>query len=379
MNPSDATPPEPPWPGNRPLPDGPRQPDPGASPPPAPGSDASPSPADDGPGAAPPVPRSAAICRRGALPWPIARGILVIPFFVALPILGMTVAQALPVAATAERLLPAGGALALLATGLLTCVLGLLAWWTWVAGESQRALGHVGPARRVPARLLVGTLAGIAIMTAVVGGGVLTDAWEIGLPDRTPWTGIAAWTAVLALAAYVEELFFRGQLLQEFGRRHLGIGVVVSSVIFALIHLGNPNVMSGGPIAFALLCVNIVLAGVLLSAAFVLAGDLWFPSGLHLGWNWAQAVLFGLPVSGLDLPSILDGEMRAGAPAWAGSAFGPESSAVAAILLAALSAGAWALVARRGVRLPVSDQAEKSRAPDALLQEGAAIEEIEVP
>src|SRR5690606_30789684 len=42
---------------------------------------------------------------------------------------------------------------------------------------------------------------------------------------------------------------------------------------------------------------NIFLAGVLLAVAYLKTLSLWFATGVLVGWNWAMASLFGLPLS----------------------------------------------------------------------------------
>ena len=64
--------------------------------------------------------------------------------------------------------------------------------------------------------------------------------------------------------------------------------------------------------------------------------------GLHLGWNATVGCIWGLPVSGLDLPSFLD-TRTSGAELWYGGAFGPEAGliGVGAMVLGALLIVLW--------------------------------------
>ena len=41
------------------------------------------------------------------------------------------------------------------------------------------------------------------------------------------------------------------------------------------------------------------LAGIWLAVAYLRTRSLWLPFGLHWAWNWTQASLLGLPVSGI--------------------------------------------------------------------------------
>ncbi|HEY7064254.1 MAG TPA: CPBP family intramembrane glutamic endopeptidase [Chloroflexota bacterium] len=151
-----------------------------------------------------------------------------------------------------------------------------------------------------------------------------------------------------------EELAARGFLLRMFGRAWSPrVALIGSSLIFAVLHGGNPNVT---PLAIAFLFV----AGLALAWGYFATGRLWLPIAFHWSWNLAQGPLFGFPVSGLDSASVL--AVNATGPAWAtGGAFGPEAGilgllaeAVAAVAILAWrrgdgSAAATAVVAVAGV------------------------------
>lgn len=135
---------------------------------------------------------------------------------------------------------------------------------------------------------------------------------------------------VFVFAAAAEELLFRGYPLQTLTRANLAwLGVFLTSVPFAAVHLGNPNVVPG----FTFL--NTALAGIWLAVAYLRTRSLWLPLGLHWSWNWAQASLLGLPVSGIDrlAPAPLLRAVNAG-PDWlTGGAYGIEGGAACTIAL----------------------------------------------
>ena len=58
----------------------------------------------------------------------------------------------------------------------------------------------------------------------------------------------------------------------------------------------NPNAWSS-----PLIGVNLFGAGVLLALAYMLSGNIWFPTVVHFAWNFAQGVLLGIPVSGIAI------------------------------------------------------------------------------
>ena len=150
-------------------------------------------------------------------------------------------------------------------------------------------------------------------------------------------------TAIVSLIIFViagaaEESLFRGYVLQTFTRAKLAwIGILLTSVPFAAAHLANPNVSRGFTF------VNTAVAGVWLAAAYLRTRSLWFPLGLHWAWNWTQASLLGLPVSGIQriAPAPLLHAMNAG-PDWlTGGAYGIEGGAACTIALVISTAVIW--------------------------------------
>ena len=140
-----------------------------------------------------------------------------------------------------------------------------------------------------------------------------------------------AMSAILfVFAAAAEEILFRGYPLQTLTRAHLAwLGVFLTSVPFAAVHLNNPHAVPGFTF------VNTALAGVWLAVAYLRTRSLWLPLGLHWAWNWAQASLLGLPVSGIEriAPAPLLHAMNAG-PDWlTGGSYGIEGGAACTIAL----------------------------------------------
>ncbi|MBA2341703.1 MAG: CPBP family intramembrane metalloprotease, partial [Pyrinomonadaceae bacterium] len=81
---------------------------------------------------------------------------------------------------------------------------------------------------------------------------------------------------IFALAAAAEEALFRGYPLQTMLRSlPAWVALIPSSILFAVVHLDNPNVARG----FTFL--NTMLAGLWLAVGFLRTRSLWFPLGLH--------------------------------------------------------------------------------------------------
>jgi membrane protease YdiL (CAAX protease family) len=135
---------------------------------------------------------------------------------------------------------------------------------------------------------------------------------------------------IFVIAAAAEEALFRGYPLQTMMRALPFLAAVVpSSVLFAFVHLDNPNV------AWGFTFVNTTLAGFWLAVAYLRTRSLWFPLGLHWAWNWAMGALLGLPVSGIT--SLTRAPLLRATdtgPAWlTGGAYGIEGGAACTVAL----------------------------------------------
>lgn len=194
-----------------------------------------------------------------------------------------------------------------------------------------RALG-CSPHPGWPKNLVWGSLLGagsllVATLVAVVGRGVQFTFNPAG-------TGMIARSLVFSFfiflfAGAAEEIVFRGYPLQTLTRAQLAwLGVLLTSVPFAAVHLRNPNVVPGFTF------INTALAGIWFAVAYLRTRSLWLPFGLHWSWNWVQASL-GLPVSGIQRisPAPLLKATTAG-PDWlTGGAYGIEGGAACTIAL----------------------------------------------
>ncbi len=141
---------------------------------------------------------------------------------------------------------------------------------------------------------------------------------------------VAIWLLFYTLTGWNEELLFRGYRLQNMAE---GLnpwwGLLLSSLWFGAAHWLNPSASWKSTI-------GICLAGVFLAYGYLRTRQLWLPIGLHIGWNFFEGTVFGFPVSGMSLYSIVRTTVS-GPESWTGGAFGPEAGL---ILLPALIFGA---------------------------------------
>jgi len=131
----------------------------------------------------------------------------------------------------------------------------------------------------------------------------------------------------LAVAALAEEVAFRGY---SYRRLIEAIGPVAATILMSLL-FGLGHVLNPGATWASTLVT--ILAGVLLSVAWLRTHGLWLGWGLHFAWNASMGILFGLPISGLnDFSSIV--RTRAVGPLWlTGGDYGPEGAGFTVIVL----------------------------------------------
>jgi hypothetical protein len=126
---------------------------------------------------------------------------------------------------------------------------------------------------------------------------------------------------VFILVGWNEELLSRGYHLQTIASGiNLFWGVFLSSAVFGLLHIFNPG-------ATWVSTTGIFFAGIYLAYGYIRTKQLWLPIGLHLGWNFSEGVVFGFPVSGLDIYPLTRIEVT-GPELWTGGAFGPEAGLI---------------------------------------------------
>lgn len=140
--------------------------------------------------------------------------------------------------------------------------------------------------------------------------------------EKTERADVPLFALVLLAAAFMEELLFRGYVYANLREMYsAGRTVVLSSLAFATVHATNPE-------ASVLAWVNVVLVGAVLGQLREITGGILMPLGLHVGWNLSLGMLFGVRVSGLNLPSAFHISLEDLPPALGGGDFGPEASLV---------------------------------------------------
>lgn len=228
--------------------------------------------------------------------------------------------------------------------GVVTCVAAVLVYRWVVRRTEQRAPVEVAASGAV-ARTAVGVLIGAGMFGAVIANIALLGGYHVhGLGSVS---GAAGLLGLMAAASVTEELLFRGVLFRIVEER-LGtwFTLVLTGVLFGLFHLGNPDAGLWGAVAI------VISAGFMLAACYAATRNLWVPIGLHFGWNFVAAGIFGTVVSGNGEPQGLLEATTSGPDLLTGGDFGPEGSLYTVGAGVALTVFFLWLARRRGHIVP---------------------------
>ena len=181
----------------------------------------------------------------------------------------------------------------------------------------------------------LGFLIGLAMMSIIV---LILFPFGYITVEKNPIqpVGISAIASVLVILfgwiiqGATEEIVTRGWLLNVLSTKYnIGVGLLISSTLFGLMHLTNPNINY-------IAVINIILVGLFYGLYVIKTNDLWAVCGMHSAWNFAQGNIFGFKVSGLDVSvgSLIDLNL-VGSDFVTGGIFGPEAGITATFILLA--------------------------------------------
>ena len=222
----------------------------------------------------------------------------------------------------------------------------------WVERRPVTDLGRKGAV----SEWAIGVALGVLVISLTVGIIAALGGYRI-----TGWNPPSVLVPVLALAitsGVIEEIITRGlifRLLEEW----LGswTALVLSALFFGFMHILNPNATLMAAAAIS------IEAGILLGALYMLTRRLWMAIGLHMAWNFTQGGIYGINVSGIEVPGLLYNTMQ-GPPMLTGGAFGAEASLPAILLCTALGLGVLYLAHRRGRFVAASGHRFRTGRPD---------------
>lgn len=118
-----------------------------------------------------------------------------------------------------------------------------------------------------------------------------------------------------------EEFLVRGILTRVlYDRYGKKIAIILPSIFFGLLHLGNEGVT-------ILSTLNTILVGIFFAKLLFYSDNIMLTSGVHAGWNFSMAMIYGLNVSGFSgFDSLLNFKILN--YALYDKAYGPEGSII---------------------------------------------------
>jgi len=220
----------------------------------------------------------------------------------------------------------------------LSAAVALLAYRWYVRQTERREADEVSALRLAP-QLGAGLALGFVLVGAVIAALAAVGAYR--LDHMNGWSfALVKPIGEMVFVGTLEELLFRA-ILFRMAERAWGRwpALALTSVLFALAHIpGDPTLVALAATA---------MAGVLLTAAYMVTGRLWLSIGFHAGWNYTLGTVWSIAVSGHEAKEGLFSGQLSG-PQWlTGGAYGLEGSA---LTLAALTIAAAILLRRGGVR-----------------------------
>jgi hypothetical protein len=176
----------------------------------------------------------------------------------------------------------------------------------------------------------------------LVGGGIiLLCFWILYLGGwvsiiGTTWVAnlFGGWLLFFLIQPLAEEIIMRS-FLQNQLHRYFGAwpGLLVSAVVFGLLHAGNNN--------FTWLAgIQIFLGGLLMGQLFLYYQNIWAPFAMHAIWNFLQSTVLGFSVSGMETYTLL--QLHISGPEWlTGGNFGIEGSLLSVVMIVVANIYFW--------------------------------------
>lgn len=179
----------------------------------------------------------------------------------------------------------------------------------------------------------IGMLIGFGMMAVIVLIGALTGALKLQFnSDITAGSSLALLAAVFVgflIQGMSEEVLCRSYFLVSLARKDgkVWMGIIVSSIAFGALHLGNAGVS-------VLALINLVLFGIFAGVYFIKRGNIWGAAAIHSIWNFAQGNIFGVLVSGNDFGvTVFESTINENMTLINGGAFGLEGGILTTIVL----------------------------------------------
>ena len=148
-------------------------------------------------------------------------------------------------------------------------------------------------------RYIIGFIIGTAMLLLCALILWLMGDLNFAFAEKIPVFYLLAFFVGFVIQGMSEEVLLRGFFMVSLNNRcKTATAVGISSVAFALLHLGNPGIS-------LLALVNITLFGTFMAVYILRTDNLLGACAIHSAWNFAQGNLLGIRVSGTaQLPTV---------------------------------------------------------------------------
>jgi uncharacterized protein len=217
------------------------------------------------------------------------------------------------------------------------CFVFIVALAAWAMSKIEgRKIGQYGLplTKGLMKQLWLGLWIGFLASSATVLIIYLLHGLQIASPTihgTTILMSAAVWGGAFLLSAIAEEFLYRGYAQFTLATA-IGFwpAAAVLSALFGFGHLSN----KGEDIFGAL---SVVSFGLLLCLFLRRTGTLWCAVGFHLGYDWGQTFVYGMPNSGFTPSNNLFNVTLNGSRWLTGGTVGPEASVISPLVLAVVA------------------------------------------
>lgn len=231
-----------------------------------------------------------------------------------------------------EKVMTVQGNRSYLLATLFSTIFGIIVPVIFCRFIEKRPLTSMGFKKKHAVRdYIIGLGIGFLMFSAVFLVNILTGSMTFeGLNSKLTGAGlgiIAVFFIGYLIQGASEEILVRGYFMTSMGSKHnIWLAVMISSVVFGLLHIGNPGFNFIG-------FINIVLIGVAFGLYIICFDNIWGAFALHSMWNFAQGNFYGVPVSGLTMSdSIFTTTINEEMKLFNGGSFGAEGGLATTIV-----------------------------------------------
>jgi len=165
-----------------------------------------------------------------------------------------------------------------------------LSLWLVIRRSEGRSIGSYGFANRRAGKsqLALGLVVGVGTLALLLAVGLLVGACRIQVTPNTGrlWNTVIGFVPAALLIGVLEELVFRGMILQNLLKSSTPFAVIASSVLYAVVHVRTT--VFGADIVFEL--IGLFLLGSVLALSYLATGQLYLAVGLHASLAYGARV-----------------------------------------------------------------------------------------